>query len=87
MEHHDHISEALAAIDAELGRKPVTIEESILEAERAGRMDHDEAQKCLEAYERNLSTGKKIWRSIYETYDDGATSPSTYDSLFSEEDQ
>jgi len=50
MREHDHAKEALEAIDRELERPPVTIEEALQEAVAAGRMTQEEAAECLEAY-------------------------------------
>lgn len=51
-ERHDHAAEAIAAIDAELNRPPVSIEVALQEAVTRGTMTSAESQECLEAYLR-----------------------------------
>ncbi len=59
--HHDHISEALAEIDAELGRQPLTIEESLEEAVLNGRMTEQESKDCLDAYIRSFDKTHELY--------------------------
>lgn len=60
-DHHDHISEALEAIDRELGRKPLTIEESIMEAVGNGKMSPEEGAECLDCYQRTFARGIELY--------------------------
>lgn len=54
MERHDHAQEALDAIDRELARPPISVEDAVLEAVQNGRMTIDEANECIEAYQRTF---------------------------------
>lgn len=50
-------AEILRKIDEELERPPISIEEALQEAVRAGRMSIKECEECLEAYHRTLQYG------------------------------
>lgn len=50
----DHAALAIEAIDRVLAEPPVSIEEALRHAVARGRMSKDEAEECLEAYERTF---------------------------------
>ncbi len=57
---HEHAREAIEAIDRELARTPITIEDSLVEAMERGTMSSFEAEECFLAYQQALHRGDHL---------------------------